>query len=145
MRGLSILMATVLIGAGPPQGDDAKKDKDRIQGTRKIVKLEADGEPGPAGIVAKLKLVFKDDTLTFTPGEPGFTNYTYKLGPTTKPASFDMTHADGKDKGKITRGIYSLEAESLTICFGKTEERPKEFTAKAKSGQMMYVLKREKP
>jgi uncharacterized protein (TIGR03067 family) len=145
MRGLSILMATVFLGVGLPQGNDAKKDKDSIQGTWKIVMLEADGEAAPALVVAKLKLVFKDDTLTFTPGEPGFTNYTYKLDPATKPAGFDMTHADGSDKGMTLKGIYLLEADSLKICFGKTGDRPKEFIAKAKSGQMMYVLKRDKP
>ena len=144
-RGLVIMMAVFLIvPLLPSQGDDPKKDTEKIQGTWKLVSLEANGEQGPAEIVAKLKLNFKADKLTFTPGEPGFTNYTYKLDSATNPPSFDMTHADGKNKGNTTNGIYSLEGDNLKICFGG-DQRPKEFTTKAKSGQAMYVLKREKP
>jgi uncharacterized protein (TIGR03067 family) len=67
------------------------------------------------------------------------------LHPTQKPAAFDITHADGQHRGKTLKGIYSLKGNRLTICFGKAGERPKEFSAKRKSGQVMYVLKREKP
>ena len=138
--------ATVfLVAADPPQNGAAKTDLERIQGAWKLASLEADGEPAPAEIVATLKLVFKDDRLAFTPGEPGFTNYTYKLDPTAKPANFDMTHTDGVNKGKTQKGIYSLAGDSLKICFGQADQRPKEFTAKANSGQAMYVLTREKP
>ena len=70
---------------------------------------------------------------------------TYKLDPAAKPAGFDMTHADGPDKGKTQKGIYSFEGDSLTICFREAGQRPREFTAKAGSGQAMFVLKREKP
>jgi uncharacterized protein (TIGR03067 family) len=142
-RHLAIVIATVLIAANPPNKNAAKRDFENIQGTWTIVMLESDGEQAPAEIVATVKLVFKGDKLTFAPGEPGFTNYTYKLDPNAKPAGFDMTHADGKDKGITQRGIYSLETDSLKICFG--EKRPNEFTARAKSGQVIYVLKRKKP
>jgi uncharacterized protein (TIGR03067 family) len=144
-RGLLFITAALMIIAVPSRGDAPDRDTAKIQGSWKVVSLEADGDQGPAEIVAKLKLVFKDGKLTFTPGEPGFTNYTYKLDPSTKPPSFDMTHADGKDKGDTTKGIYSFDGDNLKICFGKDDQRPKEFTAKAKSGQAMYVLKREKP
>lgn len=140
-----VMVATLLIGAVPAQGNDPKKDTEKIQGTWKLVSLEADGEQGPAEIVATLKLVFSNEKLTFTPGEPGFTNYTFKLDSATKPPSFDMTHIDGKNKGNTMKAIYALEGDNLKICVGKADERPKEFTAKAKSGQGMYVLKREKP
>jgi uncharacterized protein (TIGR03067 family) len=142
---LLVGVTAFLVAADPPKEDAAKKDLESIQGTWKIVMLEADGEQAPAEIVATVKLVFKDDKLTFTPGEPGFTNYTYKLDPTAKPANFDMTHTDGANKGKTQKGIYSLAGDSLKICFGQADQRPKEFTAKANSGQAMYVLKREKP
>jgi len=125
------------------QGADAKTDNEKLQGTWKLVSLEADGEQGPAEIVAKMKLAFKNDTLTFTPGEPDFTNYTFKVDPTTMPPSFDMTHADGTNKGKTKKGIYSLKGDNLTICFGKADQRPKELNSK--SGQAMYVLVRVKP
>jgi hypothetical protein len=61
---------------------------DGIQGTWKLVALENNGQQAPAEFVVVMKLVFKGDTLTFPGGEPGFTNYKFKLDPTTKPAGF---------------------------------------------------------
>jgi uncharacterized protein (TIGR03067 family) len=139
-----VLVTAGLLPAGP-EGAAEKKDGEKIRGTWTLVSLEADGEQAPAEIVATLKLVFEGDKLTFTPGEPGFTNYTYKLSPATKPAGFDMTHADGNNKGKTIQGIYSLEGDDLKICFGEEGRRPREFTAQAKSGQALYVLKGQKP
>ena len=143
LRQLIPMTAVLLVFAVVSKGDDAKTDTEKLQGTWKLVSLEADGEQAPAEIVAKLKLVFKNNTLTFTPGEPGFTNYTFKVDPTTKPPSFDMTHADGTHKDETTKGIYSLKGDSLKICFGQANQRLKEINSK--SGQAMYVLKRDKP
>jgi uncharacterized protein (TIGR03067 family) len=138
-------MAIRLIAAEPPKPDAVKKDMDEIQGTWKLVALEADGKQAPAEIVAALKLVFKGNTLTFKPGEPGFTNYKFKLDPTTKPARLDMTHADGTEKGDTAPGIYLLEGNHLKICIGRAGNRPTAFATTAKSGQGLYTLEREKP
>jgi uncharacterized protein (TIGR03067 family) len=142
--GLIVLMATSLMAAEPSKQNAVTKDTNRIQGTWKLVALEADGKQAPAEIVAALKLVFRDDTLTFTPGEPGFTNYKYTLDPTTKPASFAMTHADGTNKGETEKGIYSLDGDRLKIWFGRLDKSLNGFTASAKSGQSMYSLERVK-
>jgi uncharacterized protein (TIGR03067 family) len=142
--GLLVMMAASAIIAGPSRQDLVKKDMDGIQGTWKIVALEADGKQAPAEIVATLKFVFKDDTLSCVPGEPSFTNYKFKLDPATKPAGFSMTHTDGTQKGQTDTGIYALDGDRLKICFCLSGKIPKEFTAKAKSGQWMYSLEREK-
>jgi uncharacterized protein (TIGR03067 family) len=142
--GLIVLVATSLLAAEPPKQALVKKDVDAIQGSWKLVALEYDGKPAPAEIVAALKLVFKDDTLTFTPGEPGFTNYKFRLDPTTQPAGFTMTHADGTNKGQTEKGIYSLDGDHLKICFGRLEKATNELTAKAQSWQVMYSLDRVK-
>ncbi len=137
-------MAIGLIAAEPAKQDLIKKDVDEIQGTWKLAALEANGKQAPAEIAATLKLVFKGDTLTFTPGEPGFTNYKYMVDPTTKPASFAMTHADGANKGETDKGIYLLEGDQLKICFGPAGKVPNEITARAGSEQSMYSLERVK-
>lgn len=137
-------MAVSLIAVEHSKQDSIKKDAASIQGTWKLVALETDGKQAPAEIVAALKLVFRGDTLTFMPGEPGFTNYRYTLEPTAKPGSFTMTHADGSDKGETEKGIYSLDGDRLKICFGRSDKAVSELTARAGSQQSMYSLERVK-
>jgi len=132
------------VASTPSEQHSLQHDLDGIQGTWKIIALKSNGQQSPAEIVAVLKLVFKDDTLTFTPGEPGFTDYKYKLDPTAKPPSFAMTALAGKAKGVPTKGIYLLEGDRLKICIGSGVRNPTEFTAEAGSGQGMYSLEREK-
>jgi uncharacterized protein (TIGR03067 family) len=139
IRVLVLLLALPVVS----QGDEARTDNAKLQGTWKLVSLEAGGQPAPPEIVARLRLVFRNDTVTLTPGEPGFTNYTFKVDPTTRPPSFDMTPADGKHKGKTNKGIYSLNGDDLKICFNRDKARPREMNTK--SGSVLYVLKREKP
>jgi len=136
----ALLFSWIVAFAGEPATPpSAKADEKAVQGTWKVVALEAEGTKAPAEIVAAMKLVFKDTTLTFVPGEPGYTNYTFKLDPTVKPATFDMTPADGK--GDAQKGIYLLKGDSLKICFGTTE-RPKEFPKDGQPPAAIYTLKR---
>ena len=143
--GLIVLIATSLIAEEPARQNALQRDTTRIQGTWRCLDLEANGAKAPQLVVAALKLVFKDDTLSFKPGEPGFTNYSFRIDPTTKPAHFDITHAAGSKKGKTTKGIYSLNGDQLTICFSEGNDRPKELTAKPESGQVIFSLKRAQP
>ena len=102
---LAFCCASPLIAVALSEQGAAAKDMKDIQGTWKVVKMEANGEPAPPEIVGSMVLVFKDNSLTFKPGEPGYTNFTFKLNPMAKPAAFDMTHVDGKSKGETKRGI----------------------------------------
>lgn len=135
VHGLFVLAAAGLIAAEP--SGLAKQDMAGIQGRWKLMALEADGQAAPAEVVATIKLVFKDDTLTFTPGEPGFTNYKFKLDPATKPAGFTLIHADGAHQGESEMGIYLLAGDHLKICVGPAGKAPKEFSTMAGTGQGM--------
>jgi uncharacterized protein (TIGR03067 family) len=141
--GLIVLTAAGLVVAEPSK-QELVKDMDEIQGTWKLIALEADGHQAPAEIVATMKLGFKEDRLTFIPGEPSFTNYKFKLDPTTKPASITLIHADGTHQGEAEMGIYLLDGDHLKICVGSVDQAPKEFTTRAKSGQGIYSLERMK-
>lgn len=127
------------------QKDLAKRDQAAIQGKWKVVAMEANGRPAPASILAVLKYEFKGDKLFITPGEPGFTDYTFKLNPSAKPATIDMPRI--KPGGELdkteSQGIYTLEGDHLKICFGKNK-RPTEMKADAQSGfgQALVELER---
>jgi uncharacterized protein (TIGR03067 family) len=58
----------------------------------------------------------------------------------------DRVPADGPQKGKTLRGIYSLEGDTLKLCVSVTGgERPTAFGTKPDSGLVLAVFKREKP
>ncbi len=99
----------------------------------------------PAEIVDSLKFHFKANSMTVVPSEPGFTYFEFRIDPNAKPASFDLIHADGANKGKTRKGIYELKGDRLKICFGNSVERPTDFSTKTDSGRAMYTLVREKP
>lgn len=127
------------------QKDLAKRDQAAIQGKWKVVAMEAQGNQAPAEVVAVLKYIFKDNKLTITPGEPGFTHDTFKLNPSAKPAAIDITPAEpGRAADDMQKGIYTLEGDRLKICFGNNK-RPTKMTADAQSGQALVELEREKP
>jgi uncharacterized protein (TIGR03067 family) len=122
----------------------ASQDTNAIQGTWRPVALEADGQPAPPEIAATLKLVFKDNTLTFRPGEPGYTIYSFTLVPTSQPCGFAMTHLDGPKKGETEHAIYWLSGDRLKICLASGQQSPKEFKTRPGSGLGLYILQRER-
>lgn len=140
-------MLAVLTSCSPAQPSrpgPGSADMKQIQGTWKTVSLEANGKRGPAEIVAVLKLAFNDDTLTFTPGEPGFTRYKFKLDPTAKPPTFTMVHAEGPDTGKSESGTYLLEGDRLELCFWAAHRVSIGTTGRAETPTAKYQLVRTK-
>jgi uncharacterized protein (TIGR03067 family) len=71
-----------------------------------------------------------------------------KIDKNAKPhASIDLTVVDGPEeaKGKLSKGIYKLDGEKLTLCValpGK-EDRPKDF-AQVDDEAYLFELKKEK-
>jgi len=67
----------------------------------------------------------------------------FRLDPTQEPKTFDLLI-----EGLRTPGIYTLEADQLTICLNLDEhgKRPKRFATDSKSdGLRLMILKRQKP
>jgi uncharacterized protein (TIGR03067 family) len=113
--------------------------------------MEYDGNAPPEGYLKSLQFVFSDDKMVFTSTPPnGPTNkseFSYKLDPTTKPKSLDVSPVDGPDKGKFGAAIYDLDGDTLKLCLprGATKERPTEFRSPQGSQHGYFVLKRIKP
>lgn len=67
---------------------------------------------------------------------------TFKLDLTKKPWIMDGTRTDGRRKGEIYLGIYSLDGDTLKWCVSTPgNKRPTEFVTKG--SQFMLVLKRQ--
>ena len=134
MRRLPWVMLAVglWLGAAAAQDEPAKKELDRVQGTWKLLNVEADGEKQPEEFRKNGELVIKGTKYTLR--IPNTTEEgTLRLDPAAKPTTVDFTIESGDDKGKTQLGIYKLDGNRLTFCVGKPGEkdRPKEFTTKA--------------
>jgi len=72
---------------------------------------------------------------------------TYRVEPGAKPAAIDFAHTGGELKGKMWKGIYTLQGDTLTICDNAPnidKPRPAGFEAKAGSGYVVLTFKRAK-
>jgi internalin A len=148
MRMLHALLLVFLTGflfaADDPKDDAAKKEREKLAGTWKVTSAERDGQPDKVSKDAVTTYTADGKfSVKFADGTTG--DGTYKLDPSKTPKEVDYTMNYGPNKGKPHEGIYSLEGETLKICRSDPDKpRPKEFTTKTDSGQMLFVLTREK-
>lgn len=107
-----------------------KRDQEMIQGSWKAVKLEHEGKVNN-GPFREDTWIFKDDELrmvsTVGKGNTYFKS-TFKLDPSKKPKSIEMSATDPVEK---RFGIYRIDGDKLTICHG--HDLPKEFSGKGKA------------
>jgi uncharacterized protein (TIGR03067 family) len=125
--------------------DEAKTDREAIQGKWVIASLTVNGQERSADTFKNLRLEIKGDKYIITQdGEAA--SRTFKLDPTKKPKAIDITYDDGPNKGKTSRAIYAVEGDTLTFCRHEQPEmeRPKGFGAEAGSGRVLITWKRVK-
>ena len=127
----------------------AKKELKALEGTWRIVALEADGKEAPAGELAGTRLTFKGDEMEQREaGRDRVERLKVTLAPGVSPKHFDLTALTGPEqvKGKTCPGIYKRDGDTLTVC-GRTFEaldkgRPAEF--KGGEGLSLLTLERVK-
>ena len=142
------LGATLLVAAETPK-KEVQQERKKLEGTWRVVSQEANGKKYPAEFANRFTYVFKGNRIHFrgdntTPGAD--LEFTYTLDPTRKPKHLDMKlvkSSDNKGIGKVARGIYILEGETLKLCYGG-KERPTEFATKKGQHRAVVILKREK-
>jgi uncharacterized protein (TIGR03067 family) len=138
-RFLVLFAAVVLIAAGRPLNDE-KKELDKFQGEWKMVSLEQQGKTAPDDVVKDYVLTVKGDQWVVSSGGKAAEPATIKIDPTKDPKTIDLTRKVG-DKETVSRGIYKLEGDTLTLCRTGTGERPKEFKT-SDSGGILVVWKK---
>jgi uncharacterized protein (TIGR03067 family) len=140
------IAGALLLAGGPDITDAIKKDKAALQGTWKVTASESKGEKVPAEDIKGLFLIFRGDAILIREGGKTAENFAYLLDPTKKIKEIDLTVKVGAQKGRLDRGIYQLDGDSLRICIqsNKDEPRPREFRSRAGSDLWLVVLQRTK-
>jgi uncharacterized protein (TIGR03067 family) len=82
--------------------------------------------------------------ITVGPGDIGV-EIEYRLDPTKSPQQIDQRFTGGRIGPWIAKGIYKVDGDKLTICYGNPNvARPTDFTATPGDGRTMRVHKRVK-
>jgi uncharacterized protein (TIGR03067 family) len=141
-----LLVAVGLLLAADDAKDEVKKELDRFEGTWKWVSIDSEKEKVSADALKEIRLKLTDDKFVVTGDTPDKAfGGTFKVDPTKKPKTIDVTFGDGPQKGKTTLGIYELEGDTYKVCVDpEGKSRPTEFAIKPGSGYVLQVLKREK-
>jgi uncharacterized protein (TIGR03067 family) len=147
-KDAGLLLVVWKRSAAPAPGARKKaidEELKRFEATWRWVAVDREGEKLAEDL-------FKDDRLTlkgnqFTQVMGGSTTHgTFKIDPTATPKAIDLTFTDGPGKGSSATGIYELDGDTQKICFPRPgRPRPTEFVSKTGNGQMIQILKREKP
>jgi uncharacterized protein (TIGR03067 family) len=127
--------------ADAPREERARPDEQAIQGTWKVAREETNWAESPDSqqLQEKCKWVITADKITVEfDGRTG--DFTYKLDPKKKPATFDMTDPGGLK----TEGICFLHGDELKICTAQNgAKRPREFNTMSGEADLV-ILKRAK-
>lgn len=140
MKSAWLTAAVCLFVVASVRADDkAATDKDKLQGTWKIVSGTHGDQPVPAETFQGMSITYKGDKMMMKMGDMTL-NWGFKLDQTKKPKEIDVDM-----DGKIGKGIYELDGDTMKVAHGEEgDPRPKDFAAKAGSKVSIIVLKREK-
>ena len=143
MQTFCLALAVSLSTAAALYAEGPKRDTDAIQGAWNLVDRVYRGKSEP---LKDATLTFTDDKLLLSgfDGPGSKREFSFKLDPSKKPKTMDLTAIDGRYKGKSFPAIYELKDGDLKLCLSNDEknlERPTEFKSEEGSQLMVLVLK----
>jgi uncharacterized protein (TIGR03067 family) len=142
--GMTLLVVGLVLVVGQAKADD-KADKDKLQGTWSLVMREKDGQNEAVKEDSEeyIKIKIDGDKFLATLNN-GDHEMAYVLDSSKKPKTIDLTLKGGDQDGKVMKGFFELDGDTLKICIGGTEapDRPAEF--KSKDEVKVFTFKRVK-
>jgi uncharacterized protein (TIGR03067 family) len=149
MRRMTWAMCWLILGTGLPSAlaEPAEEAQKELQGTWTATKAQRDGKAADDIVGHRLSLTGNRFQIRSGDGKPLYEG-TFRVDPGAKPAAFDFEHTAGALKGKVWKGIYALDGDTLTTCDNGPDPdkgRPTAFGAKAGSGYIVITFKRAKP
>jgi uncharacterized protein (TIGR03067 family) len=131
--------------------DPAATDEEKLQGTWTLVYF-AEGDENTTEFQGKVIIKGDELVLSFEGSElplPGDGKYTFKLDPQKTPKRMYCTRprderVESPKEGPIIQivDIYSLEGDTLKLCFGDGPEPPPDFVTKKGTSWTLLILKR---
>ena len=149
MRRMTCAVCWLTIGAGLAAAFEARPEEPqkKLEGSWTATKEERDGKAAEDLVGHRLSLTGDRFEIKSKDGKTLYAG-AVKLDPSAKPAAFDFEHTEGELKGKVWKGIYALEGDTLTTCDNGPDPdkpRPTAFEAKKGSGYVLITFKRAKP
>ena len=139
-----LILGTGLVHAFEQRAEEAPKE---LQGTWTATKAERDGKAADDVVGHRLSLTGNRFQIQSKDGKPLYAG-TVRVDPSAKPAAIDFEHTEGDLKGKVWKGIYALDGDTLTTCDNgpnPDKGRPTAFEATSGSGYVLITFKRAKP
>lgn len=123
---------------------DAQKDElKKLSGTFTVTSFERDGKKSTAEELKKMKVIQKGAEWSFHVGDEITTGKDTPYPDKTPNKEINSTYTNGPAVNKVVKGIYKIEGDSITYCWGDVDkDRPSDYSTKADSGQTLMVLKR---
>ena len=140
MSTLWILLPSFALAADAPK--DAGDDRERLQGTWKVVSMVNDGKEVPADKIRSARLTFEGDRFSMKGADEDFRGR-FRLIPGKTPRQIDtvFVDADNKELG-AARGVYELDGKRLRVSWKHEGDRPTELASKPGSGARLMVLEK---
>jgi uncharacterized protein (TIGR03067 family) len=138
-----LFLGIALAASAGPLDDLIERDQQRLEGTWKVIAVEAEGTPIPAREFRDLQLTFKDGKFTARRGDEEPQVGAYTINPGKNPREMDIDRTDGPAKGQKQVAVYSLAGNILKICSCEADNpRPKGFDTRDKPGHTLMTLRR---
>ncbi|MFN0054761.1 MAG: TIGR03067 domain-containing protein [Planctomycetales bacterium] len=142
MRGSDLVQRKSQLTPHRAEDPEVKRDVAQFQGAWVMQSNETNGVRLSPGQLKTYRRTVKEDHYTIHVTREGRTNAVvgrFALDPSAAPAAIDVE----SEGGELMRGIYRIEADTLTLCIAPAgEPRPKSFEADVGSRLTMTVWKR---
>jgi uncharacterized protein (TIGR03067 family) len=139
-----LALGAVLVPAFAQPGADAQKS---LQGVWTAVRAERDGKVADDVIGHRLSFTGNGFQILSKEGGRLYTG-TVRLDPRAKPTAIDFAHTEGALKGKVWKGIYALDGDTLRVCDNAPNPdkgRPVTFEARNGSEHVFITFMRARP
>jgi uncharacterized protein (TIGR03067 family) len=111
----------------------------------KVVSFHRDGKDSPVQEGRVIPYTFEGNKLVTADPLGAKVEIEYRLDPSKTPKQIDQRFTGGSIGPWIAKGIYELEGDTLTICYGGPNvPRPTEFSTDPGDGRSMRVHRRIK-